>query len=126
MNILSIVSLNRSSSILGNRVSSSLDDSSIHGLVLTSISQTDKSWSSIKSRPNNSKQFLRLKGFSFFETEWKAMCAYFFIFGRITLSKSTPSFFKYCLRSLNPSWFPSSSRPYSGLFFYIALFVRWT
>lgn len=65
---LSIVNLNISSIILGNNVSSSFELSSIHGLVLVSISQQLRSESNMKSRPNSSKQFFRFYGFIFLTT----------------------------------------------------------
>lgn len=62
---LSIVSLNKSSTILGISDSNSFEDSSRHGLVFTSINHELKSASSMKSKPKSSKQCLCLLGFNF-------------------------------------------------------------
>lgn len=53
-----MVSLNASFSILGNNSLSKSLDSSMQGLVLTSINQTFNKSSIIKSYPNISKQYL--------------------------------------------------------------------
>ena len=54
-----------SSTSRGSKLSNSFDDSSRQGFVFASISQQCKSESTIKSSPNNSKQFLRRYGFTF-------------------------------------------------------------
>ena len=66
--------------ILGNSISNNLLDSSIHGLVLTSISQTLNKLSIKKSYPKISKHYLRFKGFNLTDTDFNDILINYLIF----------------------------------------------
>lgn len=77
---MSTVNLNASSSILGMYIANKGLDSSIHGLVLTSISQTLNSLSRMKSKPKISKQNFLSSTLILFFTELNVIQIRSFIF----------------------------------------------